>query len=705
MFIQAAALQARAEEPRLSFQTSAPWSPRININADVAMVYGVTPTTEDRIKSWKDRGYTINLMTGVAWGEYQDYLFGKFDGKNHLDEAQTIKNGDKLGHGKDVYYMSPGPTYGNYLSSLVKKAIDAGAESVYLEEPEFWVKSGYEPHFKQEWQDYYHEEWQDPSLSADAQYRSSKLKYYLYRRALADVFKFVKDYSKSQGKNVKCYVATHSLLNYASWGIVSPESSLLQVGCDGYIAQVWTGTARSENYYDGVQQERTFETAFLEYGQMQNLVRASGRDMWFLNDPVEDNPQHTWDDYRFNWECTLTASLLQPEVSKYEIMPWPERIFNGYYPVQTGDAGKANHFGISKEYQTELQAVIRALGDMKQPASAVKWENRGTPGTGLLVSDTLMFERGGPHASDPWLSSVYGLAMPLVKQGIPIEPVQLEDVTSHGFLSNYKLLLLTYEGQKPPTPQLHTAIADWVKAGGVLVVIDADSDSFNSVREWWNTGDRHDPTPRYDLFRQLGLDVKPTGVHKVGSGAVLYVAESPADLAHAKGGAQKVLDACSQAAASVGLKWEQSPAFVLRRGPYIVAAALADAPTDQPPIKMEGRFIPLFDSALPVLTHVTLEPGHRQLLVDIDKLNQSTPQIAAASCRVDHEIFADNIMSFDASGIANTPAVLRISAPQKPETITIGDRTLSKGDWHYFGNVLRFDFPNSVDPVRVQIKF
>jgi hypothetical protein len=34
-------------------------------------------------------------------------------------------------------------------------------------------------------------------------------------------------------------VATHSLINYAQWQIVSPESSLLNVGADEYIAQVW----------------------------------------------------------------------------------------------------------------------------------------------------------------------------------------------------------------------------------------------------------------------------------------------------------------------------------------------------------------------------------------------------------------------------------------------------------------------------------
>ena len=32
-------------------------------------------------------------MTGVAWGEYQDYLYGRFDGQNHVDNAQTDRNG------------------------------------------------------------------------------------------------------------------------------------------------------------------------------------------------------------------------------------------------------------------------------------------------------------------------------------------------------------------------------------------------------------------------------------------------------------------------------------------------------------------------------------------------------------------------------------------------------------------------------------
>ena len=269
---------------------------------------------------------------------------GAWDGVNHEDEAQTERNGAKIGHGRDVWYMSPGPSYGKYLASGVRQALDAGVEAVHLEEPEFWVRGGYAPAFKREWQDYYHEAWQAPDLLA--------------RRPLAreqpDVLPVpprppagVRQHPGVQpGEGYEgplCYVPTHSLLNYASWGIVSPESSLARLkGCDGYIAQVWTGTAREPNIYANVKRERTFETAFLEYGAMQNLVRSTGRNVWYLADPIEDNPNHDWGDYRRNYHATLIASLLQPEVSQYEVIPWPERVLEDKYPAERQARGCAS---------------------------------------------------------------------------------------------------------------------------------------------------------------------------------------------------------------------------------------------------------------------------------------------------------------------------------------------------------------------------
>ncbi|HEY2341877.1 MAG TPA: hypothetical protein VGH90_02555, partial [Chthoniobacteraceae bacterium] len=247
---------------RTSFQTSRPWSPQANVRADVAMVYGIDKSLPERVASWRDHGYRVHLMTGVSWGEYQDYLYGRFDGVNHEDNAQTDRNGNKIGHGGDVYYMCPAENYGQYLCVGVQRALDAGVEAIHLEEPEFWARAGYSEGFKREWQACYHEPWQAPDSSADAQWRASKLKYFLYRRALQQVFDYVHAFNERTGKKVRCYVPTHSLLNYAHWCIVSPESSLARLkGCDGYIAQVWTGTSRTPNVYRGKLKERTFETA------------------------------------------------------------------------------------------------------------------------------------------------------------------------------------------------------------------------------------------------------------------------------------------------------------------------------------------------------------------------------------------------------------------------------------------------------------
>ena len=95
---------------------------------------------------------------------------------------------------------------------------------------------------------------------------------------MQQVFDYVLDYNHRTGRQVRCYVPTHSLINYAHWGIVSPESSLARLkGCDGYIAQVWTGTSRTPNMYRGELRERTFETALSFYAAAYGLRSVSLR--------------------------------------------------------------------------------------------------------------------------------------------------------------------------------------------------------------------------------------------------------------------------------------------------------------------------------------------------------------------------------------------------------------------------------------------
>ncbi len=738
----------RHPDDNLIFQTSQGWSPRVNVEAGSVMAYGINNQLPERIRSWKEHGYRVTVMTGVAWGEYGDYLRGDFDGQEHWNETQQESSGKLILHsGREVPYIAPSESYGRYLSGGVLRALDAGAEAIYLEEPEFWARAGWSDSFKKEWASYYHEPWRAPDSSPDAQYRASKLKYYLYQRALGQVFAAVRAWGKQHGKQIPCYVATHSLINYAQWQIVSPESSLLDVGADGYIAQVWTGTSRAVNVYQGERAERTFETAFLEYGALQNIARSSGERIWYLNDPIEDNPNHSWTDYQRNWESTLVASLLQPEVSSYEILPWPDRIFGPRALRPSTEPTEANpkpeKTFIPAAYETELQTVFHALGQMHDQRA--QWQIAGTQGVGVLVSDTLMFQRAKPEPSNPDLGNFYGLAMPLLMRGLPVEPVQIESTyrggSAAGFLHQYKVLLLTYEGQKPPSPKFHDALAAWVKAGGVLVVVDDDSDPYNHAQDWWNRNGKTQATPREALFHTLGIDPAAEGLHRLGHGAVLFRKASPSALAADPGGASAVVGLAKQAAMEAKLPWAESPALVLRRGPFVIASGL-DKPEGTPepspvtrvassavqsiepatppvvhagppasvavePVPVPGRFVDLFDPHLRIVRNPEIAQGNRRLLLDPSFFTDGRARVLAASAKVINEQSGPDAISFsvtaiEARGVQDLTAI-RLSLPRPAKSVTLDGAPLQTGEWK--DNSLLLEFPAKAALQAVAVRF
>ena len=687
-------------QERTCFQTGQAWSPNGNLRSDVAIVYGIDAKLPDRIGTWRERGYRIHVMTGVSWGEYQDYLYGRFDGINHEDEAQTERDGKKISHGGDVYYMCPGTNFGKFLCVGVQRALDAGAEAIHLEEPEFWDRGGYSEGFKREWRSYYGEEWQAPHSSVDARWRASKLKYFLYRRALQQVFDYVQDYNQKTGRRVRCYVPTHSLLNYAQWCIVSPESSLARLkGCDGYIAQVWTGTSRTPNRFRGVERSRTFETAFLEYGAMQNLVRATGRTVWYLNDPIEDNPNHDWTDYRVNWESTMVASLLQPDVWQFEVAPWPERVFGGRYPRS---AKREEREPMPASYATEVQTVINALNDMKQPK--FEWDC-GTTGVGVLASDSLMFQRGEPTPSDPHLGNFYGLALPLLKRGMPVAPVQLETVNIPNCLKEFRVLLLSYDGQKPLSPDVHPALGDWVRKGGVLVVCDADADPYNKVRDWWNSDGKQYATPREHLFEELKVPAAAADgkLHKLGKGGMIWLRERPADLTARAEGAERVVAATRQAAEAAGLKWRETNYLLLRRGPYVIAAGL-DESIDGAPRALKGKFVDLFDADLRVARDLSLDPGSRRFLLDLDAAEKGDARVLLSACKA-LDLKRGKELTVAVEGVGKTPAIVLVHAPRAPQEVTLGGNPLTSFEYSAAERLLWVRFENDVRPRELKIRF
>ncbi|MBC8106911.1 MAG: hypothetical protein H7Z14_10005, partial [Anaerolineae bacterium] len=416
-------------------------------------------------------------------------------------------------------------------------------------------------------------------------------------------------------------------------------------------------------------------------------------------DPIEDNPRHSGHDYRTNWESTLIASLLQPEVWHYEIMPWPHRIFEKSYPSTQPVKKDTPRIPMPKEYETELQAVITAMGDMKQPPEKVQWLSSGTRDVGVLVSDTMMFQRFGPDSSDGELGSFYGLALPLLMRGIPVEAVQIETAD----LAPYKVLLLTYEGQKPPNQKLHAALAKWVNDGGALIVIDDDKDPFHKVREWWNTGEYKLDTPRHDLFDVLKVPRDATGLTRVGKGAVVYADKSPAAISHARDGGDQVRTLTKSAMSAIGVEWKEANSLVLRRGPYIVAGGLDDPKADAAPVALRGRFIPLFDAALPVVSEYVVKPGTRALLVDLDAMPEVG--VVAAACRVSDTHVSSDKIEFTTDGIDQTNGLICIKVPSAPKSVTIESSAVASDAYEYRDGLLRIRLNNQPDARRVTISW
>jgi hypothetical protein len=694
------------------FQDPRPYTPAYDLRNDFVMVYGIHESRVPAIQSWVEKGYVPHLMTGIAWGDYQD--FKDINGRDIMSLAQMDANGKEKLHGTRIPYVVPSVEFADYMTAKLKPMIDAGVLAIHLEEPEFWAYTGFSPAFAKEWQLYYHEPYVRADSSPDAQYKASRLKYYLYGRALRRVAEACKEYAfQKYHRELRMVVPTHSLINYTQWSIVSPQSSLIDSSVvDGCIAQVWTGTSRTANVYQGKAAERTFETAFLEYGVMQELVRGTNRRMWFLADPIEDNPRYDWDDYRVNYKATLIASLLQPHIWHYEICPWPSRVFLGKYPANSPQARS-----IPGAYATTLCTVFNQLRDMNQPD--IEWKD-ATHGVGVLVADSGMFQRAEPayrlaarDGNDPTraerkdiqhFSAFYGLTLPLLKCGVPVQPVQLDNVARFpNYLGDYKVLVLSYEFIKPETPAINQALAEWVAQGGVLVYVGADTDPFSTITGWWNTGKNRYETPSQHLLDGLGLDRKAAqGRYPFGKGHVFIQRRHPAYYSRSQEAADAYRAVIRQAADAAGLTYREHNYLQLRRGPYVIAACLGESVNERP-LELKGLFVDLYDPNLAVLDRVTLQPGQQGWLLDLNRLGQDRAEPVASAGRFETWTHTDHGVEFVLSAPEGVRIVSRIRLPRRPASIQCGDQAISGFQWHAESRTVCFESPAPAPRQQVRI--
>ncbi|SFU74869.1 hypothetical protein SAMN05216480_1197 [Pustulibacterium marinum] len=696
---------------KTAFQTVSPWMPEIDVQSDIAIIYGAHDTEElsfqNRLQSWRNHGYETQFMTGISWGDYKDYYLGDWDGENHLNIAQVQQDGEDIMHGPVNPYVVPVPSFLKYLKEeVVKKAIDNGITTIYLEEPEFWNYAGYSDPFKKEWQAYYGFPWRAQHTSPENTYLSNKLKYHLFYNAIKEVSEYAKAYGKSKGKDIKVFIPTHSLINYTAWQIVSPEASLASLpSIDGYIAQVWTGTSRSPNYFNGTKKERVFENAFLEYNAMVSMTEPTKRKVYLLTDPIEDGIKD-WADYKRNYEATFTAELLYPTITNFEVMPWPQRIY--MRPYKTSEDGAEAL--IPDFYATQMQVMINSLNSMPYANNKVN----GSKGIGVLMANSMMFQRFPNHEGydDPLISNFYGQTMPLLKRGVPIDIVHIENLSYPATLANIKVLVMSYANMKPLSKESHAYLADWVQQGGVLVYCGADNDPYQTVQEWWNTDGNQYQAPSEHLFELLGITVSnQDATFSVGKGTVHVLRTNPKEFVLQSKGDTDYISTITKAYetnAQAG-KLIFKNHLHLERGAYDIAAVLTESVSDEP-LVIDGPVIDLYDPELPVLAKKVIVPGTQAFLYNLNRVEKDTPKVVAAAARVSEEHYGKRSYDFTVKSPKRTVNVMRVWLPKRYKGITVTNvegttMTPEELEWDKSSSTVLLKFPNAPAGVQVHINW
>ena len=336
-----------------------------------------------------------------------------------------------------------------------------------------------------------------------------------------------------------------------------------------------------------------------------------------------------------------------------------------------------------------MQVMTNALQEMPVSRNTLD----GSQGISVLMANSLMFQRFPVHEGydDPQLSNFFGLALPLLKRGVPVGITHIENLGYPEALAGVKVLLMTYANMKPMDPAAHEHLAEWVRNGGVLIYSGTDTDPFQGVHEWWNTGEYAYDAPSDHLFELLGLSPGlGRGVYPCGK---LFAVESLYG----------------------PMQWKNH--FLLDRGPYKIAAALDESVSDEPYV-LEGSFIDLFDPTLPIVTRKELAPGSQAFLYDLRKAPKAPAILAAASRAYDLHRTA-RTFSYVCKAPAETYNVTRILLRRKPLSVLVGGQPACDlvGDpagapagsavsaWDPATRTLFLRFPNTPDGVRVEIRW
>jgi hypothetical protein len=719
-------------EMMTSFQGLIHYSDQYDIGTNVAILYFEDNDTDiiKSIKSWADRGYEPWVMFNSSQDYTGAYVKGDYDGKEHFDEVQLSADESYKTVFSEGAYMVPNPNWLQYHKDFVRRAIEAGAKAVVPEEPEFFSTAGHSSVFKEAWKQEYGEDWIDPTTNDTTRWMSRRLMAKLYERHLDAVL----TYAKSLDSSVKCIIAAHSPIDYAVNPMVYPHAKTSKLkALDGYIAQAWSDTARTsfvDPTKDGAEVENAFLKGFLEYNYFWNLMRDTGKELIYLQDPKSDSPGFSWHRYRRWYEETVIASSIF-SATDYEVMPWPDRFFVPDAPAKQ---------------KTACLTVVRAMQDLPNYASDYSTH------LATLISDTMLWTSPELHEA---IVGLVGMSVTPLRDGVPIDVIPIERASDVGFLDGYKVLFMSYDSWLPESKSHQDAIANWVKKGGMLAFL-GGSRYTDIEGSWWKKMNLAEPQDA--LFKDLGVELASTQVkiqgntlaslddshplvkqlgnidliprceyfysynspsahwmygadgknlpvmfeQKAGAGLFLFIGVPPHFLIRSTVGADIIRAISRYLSAKAGSSYAIKNQLSVRRGPYHIVYATRDE------VSLKGNFIDLLDPKLPLIQKKNLNADQYAFLYEINPLPNQI-QILYSSSIIDKDLHVADKSRFQVSGPFKTVGVVTIYSPNlDPRAVSAKDGVTGRDllidwMWNENGRALTIEYNHAPNRHKVDV--
>ena len=678
---------------RTTFQANTLYSDIYNIHTDSVMVYS---SNDNNFITWYSSGdYVIDMMIAINRAG-KDYL--ELDEDNYND-IQMDSAGNYLVHTENqAWYMVPSLDWIEYAwDELLKPVIETyHPQTIALEEPEMWIRSGYSETFKEEWEEFYGEEWEAPSSSAAANLKANLLKTYLFERILIELSARAKELDPT----IQIYVASHSTVNYTAWNINAGLNTYLATGAiDGVIGQTWADTHNSAFKYNGASIRDNFTNAYIEYCSYVDSVE--GTNFYALADPMADGKSYVEEDLQYIYRQSVAAQLMQPEINRFQVLPWVQRAF-------------ANVSADYRTVQSQIFEMLNNIGGEEITMSA------GTPGIAYLASDSLSWMNAGSGWALSTSDGMYGLCAPLLRDGIPVKMKAMEQIYTKDDLAGVNLLLVSFDSSVPLSEEVNIAIADWVKAGGTMLYVAGQNDYWD-IDDYFFWAD--DVTPLDNLLKHLGLDsitVNTTGVNissalsgtapalndvfsnvkiatayskyvisftgaknpilrsgatvlgfeeTVGKGHVVMVGLPSALYANVEGGSSFMRALTEYALQYTDFEYASTTLMVTQRGNYTIAHAFGESEF------LLGEYIDLFDSNLSVVEDPDVVKDDSVILYDISGIKRDIPRLGYTSGEILDLKESANTTTLTLTSAANVNVGIRMLLPDGiyPQSITVAD--------------------------------